>query len=53
MKAQANELFAARKYRDAVGFYTRAIEECGKDLEMEERRVLWSNRAAANLELGE
>lgn len=51
-KEQANSLFAARKFRDAIGFYTRAIDEVGKDLEVEERRVLWCNRAAANLELG-
>ena len=53
LKAKANELFSERKFRDAVGFYTQAIEECGKDLEMEELRILWSNRAAANLELGQ
>lgn len=51
-KAQANELFAARKYRDALGFYSRALDECGKDLPIDEKRILWSNRSAANLELG-
>lgn len=51
-KEQANKLYAAKKYRDAIKFYTQAIEECGKDLPIEERRILWSNRAAANLELG-
>lgn len=51
-KAQANELFAARKFRDALGFYTQAIVECGKELPVEELRVLWCNRAATNLELG-
>ena len=51
LKAKANELFAERKFRDAVGFYTQAIDECGKDLDVAELRVLWSNRAAANLEL--
>jgi hypothetical protein len=52
LKEQANELFAAKKYRDAIGFYTRAIDEVGKELGVEDRRVLWCNRAAANLELG-
>ncbi|KAL8278920.1 hypothetical protein RQP46_008589 [Phenoliferia psychrophenolica] len=51
LKAQGNDLFAAKKYRDALGFYTRALDEVGADLPVEERRVLWSNRAAANLEL--
>lgn len=52
LKTQANELFAKKKYRDAIGFYTRAIDEVGKELPIEEMRVLWCNRAAANLELG-
>ncbi|GAA6025344.1 hypothetical protein JCM10207_008763, partial [Rhodosporidiobolus poonsookiae] len=50
-RQQGNDLFKQRKYRDAVGFYTRAIDEVGKDLPKEERRTLWGNRAAANLEL--
>ncbi|GAA5840273.1 hypothetical protein JCM9279_002332 [Rhodotorula babjevae] len=49
---QGNDLFKRRKFRDAIGFYTRALDEVGKDLSIEERRTLWSNRAAANLELG-
>lgn len=53
LKAKANALFAERKYRDALGFYTRAIDECGKSLPVHEQRVLWSNRAATNLELGQ
>lgn len=53
LKAQGNTLFAARKFRDAIGFYTRALDEVGNELPVEERRVLWSNRAAGNLELGE
>lgn len=52
LKEQGNSLFAARKFRDAIGFYTRALDEVGKDIGVEDRRVLWSNRAAANLELG-
>lgn len=50
-RQQGNDLFKQRKFRDAIGFYTRAIDEVGKDLDLEERRTLWGNRAAANLEL--
>lgn len=50
-RAQANELFKERKFSDAVGFYTRALDEVGKDLPVDERRTLWANRSAANLEL--
>ena len=35
-----------------MGFYTRALDECGKDLPISNKRVLWSNRSACNLELG-
>ena len=52
LKEQGNELFKQRKYRDAMGFYTRALDECGKDLPISYRRTLWSNRSACNLELG-
>ncbi|TNY17387.1 hypothetical protein DMC30DRAFT_419840 [Rhodotorula diobovata] len=51
-RTQGNDLFKRRKFRDAIGFYSRALDEVGKDLPIEERRTLWSNRAAANLELG-
>lgn len=51
-RTQGNDLFKKRKFRDAVGFYTRAIEEVGKELPIAERRTLYSNRAACNLELG-
>ncbi|KAM0750439.1 hypothetical protein T439DRAFT_326403 [Meredithblackwellia eburnea MCA 4105] len=51
LKAQGNDLFVKRKFRDAIGFYTRAIDEVGKEIPVEERRVLWCNRAACNLEL--
>ncbi|GAA5960779.1 hypothetical protein JCM21900_006870 [Sporobolomyces salmonicolor] len=50
-REQGNDLFKRRKFRDAMGFYTRALDEVGKDLSIEERRTLWSNRAACNLEL--
>lgn len=52
-REQGNAGFKQRKFRDAIGFYTRALDEVGKDLSIEERRALWGNRAAANLELGE
>lgn len=51
-RTQGNDLFKKRKFRDAMGFYTRAIEEVGKELPIAERRTLYSNRAACNLELG-
>ncbi|GAA5916552.1 HSP70/90 family co-chaperone CNS1 [Sporobolomyces salmoneus] len=50
-REQGNELFKQRKFRDAMGFYARAIEEVGKELSIRERRTLFSNRAACNLEL--
>ncbi|KAK4701986.1 hypothetical protein P7C70_g4239, partial [Phenoliferia sp. Uapishka_3] len=52
LKAQGNSLFSAKKYRDAIGFYTRALDECGKEIGIQDKRTLWCNRAAANLELG-
>ncbi|SCZ88584.1 BZ3500_MvSof-1268-A1-R1_Chr2-1g04506 [Microbotryum saponariae] len=48
---QGNQLFKQRKFKDAIGFYSRALDELGQDLSVEEKRTLWSNRAAANLEL--
>lgn len=51
-REQGNALFKQRKFRDAIGFYTCALDEVGKDLSIEERRALWGNRSAANLELG-
>ncbi|GJN90663.1 hypothetical protein Rhopal_003675-T1 [Rhodotorula paludigena] len=51
-REQGNDLFKRRKFRDALGFYTRALDEVGKELPIEERRTLLGNRAAANLELG-
>ncbi|GAA5975895.1 hypothetical protein JCM11641_002831 [Rhodosporidiobolus odoratus] len=50
-KEQGNDLFKRRKFRDAAGFYSRAIDEVGKDLPVEDLRTLRCNRAAANLEL--
>jgi hypothetical protein len=50
-REQGNDLFKKRKFRDAIGFYSRALDEVGKELEVTERRTLYSNRAACNLEL--
>lgn len=50
-RTQGNDLFKRRKFRDAIGFYTRALDEVGRELPVEERRTLRCNRAAANLEL--
>ncbi|GAA5940812.1 uncharacterized protein JCM15063_000887 [Sporobolomyces koalae] len=50
-REQGNDLFKQRKFRDAIGFYSRAIDEVGPQLSIEERRALYSNRAACNLEL--
>lgn len=51
-KEQGNDMFRQRKYKDAIALYTRALDECGKDLSSEDKRTLWCNRAACNLELG-
>lgn len=45
-------MYAARKYKDALGFYSRAIDEVGQQLSVLERRTLFSNRSACHLELG-
>ncbi|KAK4049475.1 HSP70/90 co-chaperone [Microbotryomycetes sp. JL221] len=50
-KEQGNTLFQQRKFKEAIGFYTRALDEYGKDLDSQDKRALWSNRAACNLEL--
>ncbi|KAK4046540.1 HSP70/90 co-chaperone [Microbotryomycetes sp. JL201] len=52
-KEQGNTLFMQRKFKEAAGFYTRALDECGKDLDTNDKRTLWANRAACNLELGD
>lgn len=48
-KSQGNECYKAKKYSDAVGFYTKGLDvECGvKYIEA----ALYLNRAACNLEL--
>jgi hypothetical protein len=40
---QGNALFKQRKFRDAIGFYTRALDEVGKDLSIERARATVSS----------
>ena len=47
LKAEANALHLAHKYREAYAKYSEAIAEDG------ENAVLYANRAASSLELGE
>jgi hypothetical protein len=51
LKSEANEQFKHRRFRQALGFYTQAIDELGKDLSLDLLRVLYANRAACQLEL--
>lgn len=48
-KSQANEYFLSKRYREALGFYTQAIEANPADQKLLE--TLYANRAACNLEL--
>lgn len=48
-KTQANDYFKAKRYREALGFYTQAIDAHPEDKALLES--LYANRAAANLEL--
>lgn len=49
-KSQANEYFKSKRYREALGFYTQAIEAALGDKGLLE--TLYANRAACQLELG-
>ncbi|KAI8084488.1 uncharacterized protein BX664DRAFT_387222 [Halteromyces radiatus] len=51
-KNQGNDCFKAGKfkYKDAIGFYTRALDTECKDMKIME--ACYANRAAVNLELG-
>lgn len=51
-KTQANENFKARKYKEALAFYTQGIGESSDDIKVETHRTLLCNRAACHLELG-
>ncbi|TKY88478.1 hypothetical protein EX895_002466 [Sporisorium graminicola] len=48
-KQQANDYFKAKRYREALGFYTQAIDAAPQDKALLE--TLYANRAACNLEL--
>jgi tetratricopeptide (TPR) repeat protein len=50
-KAQGNDYFKAKRYREALGFYTQAIDAKPTDPVLKES--LFLNRAACNLELSE
>lgn len=51
LKGQGNEYFASKRYREAIGFYTQAIEAYPTDQKLLESCYL--NRAACNLNLSE
>ncbi|EST05379.1 Tetratricopeptide repeat-containing domain protein [Kalmanozyma brasiliensis GHG001] len=48
-KSQANDYFKSKRYREALGFYTQAIDASPEDKALLE--TLYANRAACNLEL--
>lgn len=48
-KSQANDYFKSKRYREALGFYTQAIDAHPEDKALLE--TLYANRAACNLEL--
>lgn len=48
-KSQANDYFRSKRYREAAGFYTQAIDAGPQDKVLLE--TLYANRAACNLEL--
>ena len=48
-KSQADEYFGCKRYREALGFYTQAIDANPDDEKLQE--TLYANRAACNLEL--
>lgn len=50
-KAQANDYFKEKRYREALGFYTQAIDAKPTDTLL--KKSLFLNRAACNLELSE
>jgi tetratricopeptide (TPR) repeat protein len=50
-KAQGNDYFKEKRYREALGFYTQAIDAKPTDSVLEQS--LFLNRAACNLELSE
>ena len=50
-KDQGNNYFKAKRYREALGFYTQGIDASPTDIVLQE--ALLCNRAACNLELSE
>lgn len=50
-KEQGNDYFKGKRYREALGFYTQAIDAKPTDPVLHE--ALLCNRAACNLELSE
>lgn len=48
-KTQANDYFKSKRYREALGFYSQAIDANPEDKALLE--TLYANRAACNLEL--
>ncbi|CAD6581400.1 MAG: hypothetical protein CYPHOPRED_001564 [Cyphobasidiales sp. Tagirdzhanova-0007] len=51
-KSQGNDNFRAKRYKEAVAFYTQGLGDLAPELQEETKRTLWCNRAACNLELG-
>lgn len=51
-KAQANDNFRAKKFKEALQFYTQGLGDLSPELHEETKRTLWCNRAACHLELG-
>ncbi|KEI37489.1 uncharacterized protein L969DRAFT_18972 [Mixia osmundae IAM 14324] len=51
LKSQGNEYYNGRRYKEALGFYTQAIDETGKEIAPQVKRALLSNRSACHLEL--
>ena len=48
-KSQGNDYFKGKRYREAAGFYTQALDAQPEDKTLREALLL--NRAACNLEL--
>lgn len=51
LKMEANDYFRQRKFKEASGFYTQAINETASAIPHNLKRALYANRAACNLEL--
>jgi tetratricopeptide (TPR) repeat protein len=51
-KEQGNDQFKAKKYKEAIAYYTQGLGNLDPELREETKRTLWSNRAMCHLELG-